>query len=137
MRRGTYFIFKLMPHIPITMPQLGESIAEATIINFLVQKGQTVAPDENLLEVETNKAVMTVTAPCGGKISEWKVALNESYPVGAVLGQLEVSEEEAARHAPRKSQQLSNRPLSQNGDEQKLQVQPTIRGLPVPAQATG
>ena len=45
-----------MPRMPIIMPQLGESIAEATIINFLVKPGDTVEADQDLIEVETNKA---------------------------------------------------------------------------------
>ena len=45
-----------MPSIPIIMPQLGESIAEAKVINFLVKPGDTVEADQDLIEVETNKA---------------------------------------------------------------------------------
>src|SRR5580692_5442684 len=83
--------------IPIIMPQLGESIAEAAIINFLVQPGDNVVADQNLIEVETNKATMTVTSPCSGKIEKFTAQLNESYPVGAVLGHIEATKEEAAR----------------------------------------
>src|SRR5271170_2713862 len=62
-----------MPRIPIIMPQLGESIAEATIVNISVKPGETVEADEDVLEVETNKAVMTVTSPCRGKVENWVV----------------------------------------------------------------
>src|SRR5260370_42494275 len=85
-----------MPPIPIIMPQLGESIAEAAIINFLVQPGDTVEADQNLIEVETNKATMTVTSPCNGRIEKFTVELNESYAVGAVLGQIEATKVDAA-----------------------------------------
>src|SRR5450755_2986831 len=84
-------------HIPIIMPQLGESIAEAAIVNFLVQPGDIVTADQNLIEVETNKATMTVTSPCNGRIEKFTVQLNESYAVGDVLGQIEATKEEAAR----------------------------------------
>ena len=57
--------------IPIIMPQLGESIAEANIISFLVQPGDTVEADQDLIEVETNKATMTVTSPCRGCIERF------------------------------------------------------------------
>ena len=57
-----------MPQIPIIMPQLGESIAEATIINFLVKAGDTVEADQDIIEVETNKATMNVTSPCPGRV---------------------------------------------------------------------
>ena len=86
-----------MPAIPIIMPQLGESIAEATIVNYLVKPGDAVEADQDIIEVETNKANMNVASPCKGRIAGFSAALSESYPVGAVLGQIEVSEEEAAR----------------------------------------
>ena len=86
-----------MPQIPLIMPQLGESIAEATVINFLVQIGDHVQTDQDVMEVETNKATMNVTSPCPGRVHELLAKVNESYPVGAVLGHLEVSEEDANR----------------------------------------
>ncbi len=78
-----------MPQIPIIMPQLGESIAEATVINLLVKVGDEIGADKDLMEVETNKATMNVASPCPGKIQKLLVKLNESYPVGAVLGYLD------------------------------------------------
>src|SRR5262245_24719394 len=86
-----------MPQIPIIMPQLGESIAEATIVQFLVKPGDKVEADQDLIEVETNKATMNVTSPCRGRIEKFLAKLNESYPVGAILGRLEASKEDAAR----------------------------------------
>ena len=127
--------------IPIIMPQLGESIAEANIINFLVQPGDNVTADQDLIEVETNKASMTVTSPCHGRIEKFTVQLNESYAVGAVLGQIEATREEAVRlgldvSAPAKTGDTDH--ISGPGTNgKKSSVQPTIRGLPVPANAAG
>jgi pyruvate/2-oxoglutarate dehydrogenase complex dihydrolipoamide acyltransferase (E2) component len=135
-----------MPSIPIIMPQLGESIAEATIVNFLVQIGDQVRSDQEIIEVETSKATMNVTAPCTGHLEKLTVKVNESYPVGAVLGYLEVTKEEAARHG------LDAPIADKNGDEEEMEsrssikahpetrkrvVEPTVRGLPVPANAAG
>jgi pyruvate/2-oxoglutarate dehydrogenase complex dihydrolipoamide acyltransferase (E2) component len=128
--------------IPIIMPQLGESIAEATIVNFLVQPGDQVEADQNLIEVETNKATMTVTSPCGGRLVKFTVQLHESYPVDASLGYIEATAAEAARlgidQAPSKS------PGGEIGavappepPRNRSRVEPTIRGLPVPANAAG
>ena len=86
-----------MPQIPIIMPQLGESIAEANVINFLVKPGDTIEEGQDLIEVETNKASMAVTSPCGGKVEKFTAQLNESYIVGAILGQIETTDAEAAR----------------------------------------
>jgi len=92
-----------MPQVPIIMPQLGESIAEATIVDIKVKPGDEVADDQEIIDVETNKAVMGVTTPCKGKIDRIAVQLKETYPVGTVLGYVEASEQDAARfakHAP-------------------------------------
>jgi pyruvate/2-oxoglutarate dehydrogenase complex dihydrolipoamide acyltransferase (E2) component len=130
-----------MPSIPIIMPQLGESIAEANIINFLVKPGDTVAVDQDLIEVETNKASMTVTSPCHGRLEKFTAQLNESYAVGVVLGYVEVTKEEAARLGfdvpapvrPGDTERIS----ASDGNGGRNRVQPTVRGLPVPANAAG
>jgi pyruvate/2-oxoglutarate dehydrogenase complex dihydrolipoamide acyltransferase (E2) component len=128
-----------MPAIAIIMPQLGESIAEATIINFLVQPGNQVEAGQDLIEVETNKASMTVTAPCSGVLKGFSAQLNESYAVDEVLGQIEATAEEAARFG------LDVAPAGKCPDTESVtkpktgnsRVEPTIRGLPVPANASG
>jgi pyruvate/2-oxoglutarate dehydrogenase complex dihydrolipoamide acyltransferase (E2) component len=88
-----------MPQVPIIMPQLGESIAEATIVDIKVKPGDDVADDQEIIDVETQKAVMGVTTPCKGKIAKITGELKETYPVGAVLGYVEASEADAARFA--------------------------------------
>ena len=97
-----------MPQVPIIMPQLGESIAEATIVDIKIKPGDEVVDDQEIIDVETNKAVMGVTTPCKGKIERITVQLTETYPVGAVLGYVEANEQDAARfakHAPPASPQ--------------------------------
>ena len=135
-----------MPSIPIIMPQLGESIAEATIVSLLVKVGDPVRTDQDLIEVETSKATMNVASPCPGRVEKLLIQLNESYPVGAVLGYLEASAEDAARlgldaPTPEKNGQdfaadASNHP-QMHGESSRQTVEPTVRGLPVPANATG
>src|SRR5579859_2535061 len=85
-----------MPQVPIIMPQLGESIAEATVVRLLVNVGDHVEADQDVFEVETNKATMNVASPCAGRVHKLQVKLDESYPVGAVLGYLEATAESAA-----------------------------------------
>src|SRR5260370_17273554 len=88
-----------MPQVPIIMPQLGESIGEATIVDIKVKPGDEVVDDQEIIDVETNKAVMGVTTPCKGKIGRITVELKATYPVGAVLGYIESTEQDAARFA--------------------------------------
>ena len=124
------------------MPQLGESIAEARIVSFLTKAGESIAADQNVIEVETDKATMTVTAPCAGKIEKFTVQLNESYAVGAVLGHIEATKEEAARlgldaPSPAKTSDTDRVAKGDANGNGKARVQPTVRGLPVPANAAG
>jgi pyruvate/2-oxoglutarate dehydrogenase complex dihydrolipoamide acyltransferase (E2) component len=133
-----------MPAIPIIMPQLGESIAEAAIVSFLVKPGEHVEADQDIIEVETNKATLNLVAPCRGKIENFVAKLRESYPVGAVLGYLEASAEDITKlgldlPAPEtngRGMEPSTATTSA-GDGERKKVQPTVRGLPVPANVAG
>lgn len=129
-----------MALVPIKMPQLGESIAEATIVRLLFQEGDSIEADADLIEVETNKAMMAVTAPCSGVITELLAENGTSYPVGAILGQIEVSAEEAKRLGLDEPEQTSRKPAKKRSDTPPApqKVEPTVPGgLPVPAHAGG
>ena len=138
-------MFPGIARVPIIMPQLGESIAEATVIRLPFAVGDQVEGDAEIIEVETNKATMGVTAPCSGRVAELLVEVQQSYPVGATLGWLEVSEDEAARlgldvtvsppaASSADSATASSAPTTPTTH---ATVQPTVRGLPVPAHAAG
>jgi pyruvate/2-oxoglutarate dehydrogenase complex dihydrolipoamide acyltransferase (E2) component len=94
-----------MPQVPITMPQLGESMAEATIVSIKVKPGDRVSADQEIIEVETDKAVMGVTTPCAGEIAKIDAEVKGTYPVGSVLGYVEASEADAARFQKRAPEQ--------------------------------
>src|SRR3954469_430341 len=93
-----------MPQIPITMPQLGESMAEATIVSIKVKPGDHVSSDQEIIEVETDKAVMGVTTPCAGEVAKIDAEVKGTYAVGAVLGYIEASKADAARFQKRAPQ---------------------------------
>ena len=80
-----------------TLALSAESIAEATVIRLGFNVGDTVRADQEIIEVETNKAVMGVTTLCDGVIAEIRAKEGVSYSVGSLLGLLEVTEEEVAR----------------------------------------
>jgi pyruvate/2-oxoglutarate dehydrogenase complex dihydrolipoamide acyltransferase (E2) component len=126
-----------MPRIPIIMPQLGESIAEATIVRLPCQVGDDVDADQEIIEVETNKATMGVTTPCRGKVAELTVELQKTYSVGTVLGYVEVSDEEAARYGVSEIAPESGSHTIVSGQSPTSKVTPVVHGLPVPAHAAG
>ena len=139
-----------MPQVPIIMPQLGESIAEATIVSIKVQPGQEVAADQEIIEVETNKAVMGVTTPCAGAVARIDAQVKETYPIGAVLGYIEASEKDAARFTKQTAADVRRevpQEIPGRADEEKVAARKTADdgaktrisadGLPVPAAAKG
>ncbi len=144
-----------MPSIPILMPQLGESIAEATVVRILIESGQQVEAGADLFEVETNKATMAVAAPCSGTVGQILAVVNASYAVGAGLATLEASDEDAdslgfrdditplLNAAPNTDTITSGDVVHfQFSEEDAIQdrqprVEPVVGGLPVPAGATG
>ena len=75
--------------IDIVVPELGESIREATVAAWLKQPGDTVAADEPVVELETDKATVELGAPKAGVLSEILVAAGEDVEIGAVLARLE------------------------------------------------
>jgi pyruvate/2-oxoglutarate dehydrogenase complex dihydrolipoamide acyltransferase (E2) component len=137
---------KIMGQFAISMPQLGESIAEATLLRLKVKAGDKIEMDQEVAEVETSKAVMSITTSYGGVWKEWKATEGKSYPVGAVLGYVEVAgkkEEkvESKIKPPEKKERVKigdrkkGAVVGENGNGHG--VSPTIQGLPVPARAAG
>ncbi len=140
-----------MPQVPIIMPQLGESIAEARIVRLLIAVGDTVVVDQEIIEVETNKATMGVTTLCGGTITELRGEEGEDYAVGTLLGILEASEEEIERTGSpvlgereeetekKFSKEEENLHFRSNDSsyEEPVLIEPSVRGLPVPTGVKG
>ncbi|MFM9842716.1 MAG: 2-oxoglutarate dehydrogenase complex dihydrolipoyllysine-residue succinyltransferase [Dongiaceae bacterium] len=70
----------------IVVPALGESVTEATVAKWMKQQGESIAADEALVELETDKVTLEVFAPSAGVLSEIRVAEGQTVEVGAVLG---------------------------------------------------
>src|SRR3954466_4752939 len=69
----------------ITMPQLGETVTEGTITKWFKEVGDSVAEDEVLFEVSTDKVDSEVPSPVAGVLQEIKVPEGETVEVGAVI----------------------------------------------------
>jgi len=72
----------------IRVPTLGESVTEATIGRWFKKAGESVAADEPLVELETDKVTVEVPAPASGVLSEIRVKDGETVAVGALLGSI-------------------------------------------------
>src|SRR5437773_6216845 len=78
-----------------TLPELGENIAAGDVLRVLVSAGDTIAKDQAVLELETDKATIEVPSSVAGKITEIKVKAGEKVKVGQTI----LSVEDALRPA--------------------------------------
>ena len=85
----------------VTLPALGESVTEGTVTRWLKKVGDTVAVDEPLVEISTDKVDTEIPSPIAGVIQEILVQEDETVEVGAVLARVgEAGEAPAAAPAP-------------------------------------
>ena len=86
--------------VQITMPQMGESVTEGTVLGWLKQVGDRVEADEPLVEISTDKVDAEVPAPAAGTLSKITADPDSTVAVGAVLGEIEVDGGDAAAPGP-------------------------------------
>jgi len=80
----------------VLMPQMGESIAEGTIVRWIKKVGDAVDRDEPLFEISTDKVDAEIPAPAAGVLTEIKVKEGETVPVNSVVATIGVSSEGVA-----------------------------------------
>lgn len=84
----------------VVMPQMGESIAEATILKWHRKVGETIGKDETLYEISTDKVDAEIPSPIGGTLIEILVPENQTVPVGSVVARLGDATEKPASPSP-------------------------------------
>jgi len=94
----------------IRVPTLGESVTEATIGKWFKKAGDTVAADETLLELETDKVTLEVPAPAAGTLAEITVNEGDTVGVGALLGM--IAEGGAKQPAPAAAKKAEDKPAA-------------------------
>ena len=113
----------------IRVPQLPESVADATLVAWHKQPGDTVKRDENLADLETDKVVLEVPAPANGVVKELKFKTGTVVTSGQVLV---VIEEGAAAAAPASAAKSDPAPAAGNGQkggETSDKLSPSVRRL--------
>ncbi|MDP2876402.1 MAG: dihydrolipoamide acetyltransferase family protein [Holophaga sp.] len=84
----------------VVMPQMGESIAEATILKWHRKVGETIGKDETLYEISTDKVDAEIPSPLGGTLIEILVSENQTVPVGSVVARLGDASEKPSAAQP-------------------------------------
>ena len=121
--------------VEVTMPQMGVSIAEATIVEWKKQPGEEVEADEPLLEISTDKAESEVPAPVAGRLAEVMVDAGETVAVGTALATIETAAKAPAQaegqpaQAERQPAQAERQPAAGQRDGGAPPVTPVVRRM--------
>src|ERR687883_550507 len=99
-----------MAIIEVKVPQLSESVAEATLLDWHKREGEPVARDENLIDIETDKVVLELPAPADGVLVKIMKKARESVGSGDVIAQIDTEAKAAAAGAPAAKQQGAAQP---------------------------
>src|SRR4051794_41364955 len=86
----------------VVMPQMGESIAEGTIVRWIKKVGDKVDRDEPLFEISTDKADAEIPSPAAGVVSEIRVKEGETLPVNSIVAVIGAAGATAAAAHPPK-----------------------------------
>jgi pyruvate dehydrogenase E2 component (dihydrolipoamide acetyltransferase) len=117
----------------VKMPQMGESIAEGTIVKWLKQVGDSVKRDEPLFEISTDKVDAEIPAPSSGVLSEIKVAEGQTVPVNTVVAVINGGDAAKPAAAPPKEETKSAEPEPAAAPTPPAEAPPTAAAAPPPA----
>ena len=111
--------------IEIKVPQLPESVSDATLVAWHKKPGENVTRDENLVDLETDKVVLEVPAPSSGVLKEVRVEQGSTVTEGDVLAVLEVGES-----APAGEAESEEKAEQDNGKQASMEPAPARKKSP-------
>ena len=109
--------------VDVTMPQMGVSVAEGTVVSWRVAVGERIGPEQTICEISTDKIDTEVPAPVGGVVAEILVPVETTVSVGAVLARIAVGVETLAAGADADAD--ANAGGAGDGDAPALEAAPT------------
>jgi 2-oxoglutarate dehydrogenase E2 component (dihydrolipoamide succinyltransferase) len=109
----------------VKVPALGESITEATLGAWLKQPGETVAQDEPIASLETDKVALDVPAPVAGTMGAQLVKVGDNVAVGAVIARIEAAGAPAAPAEPAPAP--APPPTAEEEEAPNLTLSPAVR----------
>src|SRR5271165_2419326 len=87
--------------VDVTLPEMGESVTEGSIVEWRKRVGDFVAEGDPLVEVTTDKVDVEVPAPTSGVVTQIIAREGETVPVGAALAEIDTSKTEGTAPAPK------------------------------------
>lgn len=101
-----------MAQVELIMPKMGESIIEATILNWVKQVGDTVEVDDTILEIATDKVDSEVPSPVDGTITKILFAVDATVAVGEVIALIETEAGATVEASPATGAAVSDAPAA-------------------------
>ena len=121
----------------VVMPQMGESIAEGTIVRWIKKVGDQVDRDEPLFEISTDKVDAEIPAPAAGVLTDIKVKEGETVPVNSVVAVIGGAGEAAAhRRRPLRGARSRHCRRRPRGSPRSRRAQPQRRPVTRPRTTT-
>src|SRR5687768_3100638 len=119
---------------PVVMPQMGESIAEGTIVRWIKKVGDTVDRDEPLFEISTDKVDAEIPSPAAGVLTEITVQEGETVAVNSVVATIgQAGDKPAAASAPAARQQAKGTERASASTQSQGDGQPASASASMPA----
>jgi pyruvate dehydrogenase E2 component (dihydrolipoamide acetyltransferase) len=120
----------------VVMPQMGESIAEGTIVRWIKQVGDKVDQDEPLFEISTDKVDAEIPSPAAGVLREIRAGEGETVPVNAVVAVIGEDGAEAEAAPPAATEKAGTAPPPVEAPQPPAPVEPTSPERPQPRAAS-
>ena len=117
----------------VVMPQLGESIAEGTIVRWIKKVGDEIDQDEPLFEISTDKVDAEIPSPAAGVLREIRAKVGETVPINSVVAVIGGSDEPAAVESPVSP---APAPATPNDSRRAAVLPSAVAEAPSPAAAT-
>jgi len=109
----------------ITVPVMGEGIRNAKVVSLLKKPSDPVAVDDELCEVETDKAVYPIQSSFAGKMGEWKTKIGDTVAIGEELGTI-LSEETGPAEKPVEAAVSAAEPTDRGRQARRYSIEPAL-----------
>src|SRR5205823_1878882 len=118
--------------VEVTMPQMGVSVAEGTIVEWRKRVGDWVEADEAIVEISTDKVETEIPSPASGRVAEILVEPGATVDVGTVLCRLDVDARPGEAHVDEGSEPevaSSQLPVASPGNGHAPPISPVVRRM--------
>jgi pyruvate/2-oxoglutarate dehydrogenase complex dihydrolipoamide acyltransferase (E2) component len=116
--------------VEVTMPQMGVSVAEGTVVEWKKRVGDWVESDEPIVEISTDKVETEVPSPASGRVASLAVEVGETVDIGTVLATIDTGARPGEAHADESARGAGDRGQAANGSsEHHPPVSPVVRRI--------